>query len=94
MSVLGTSLWTFDEVTKCDEKQLNTSVNTETSCRQNVRVHQASLFFFIMAAVDLFEPRKPREDKERLLVHMQPPVDPVSLSEVLGLVLAVSHTTE
>ncbi len=78
-------------MTNCDEKQLNTSVNSETSSTRNVR--HASLFFNTVA-VDLFEPKKNCKDKERFLVHMRLPIDPVSLSLVLGLVLAVSHTTE
>lgn len=80
-------------MTKCDEKQLNTSANTETSCTLNVRVHQASLFFNT-AAVDVSEQRKHRKDEETFLVDVQLTVDSVSLSMVLGLVLTVSHTTE
>lgn len=81
----------FDEVTKCDEKQLNTLVNPETFVHEMYHIHQLSLFFFNMAAASQESTVKM---KRGFLVDMKLAVDSVSLSRVLGLVLTVSHTTE
>lgn len=42
VSGFGTQPLDFDEVTKCDEKQLNTSANAEAVLLEN---HQAALFW-------------------------------------------------
>lgn len=79
----------FDEVTKCDEKQLNASVITETSCPPGI-----SLFVNMAADARLWAKKAVERWREVPGGHAAPRWSSISLSTVLCLVLAVSHTTE